>query len=94
MSLGGFVSETPSVRLLAVIDALDALARDQSPAEAAAEMDPAVLQAFWREWPHTSVWAGNLWRNLNLDLEVPSGAREDRDVDEVGGSGCWSPSPR
>jgi len=87
VSLGGFVSETPSVRLLAVIDALDALARDQSPAEAAAEMDPAVLQAFWREWPHTSVWAGNLWRTLNLDLEVPSEARTDRDVDEVGGSG-------
>ena len=50
-------------------------------------MDPAVLQAFWREWPHTSVWAGNLWRTLNLDLEVPSEARTDRDVDEVGGSG-------
>ncbi len=81
------MSETPSVRLLAVVDALDALARDQSPEEAAAEMDPAVLQAFWREWPHTSVWAGNLWRALNLDLEVPSGARKDRDVDEVGGSG-------
>ena len=87
MSLGGFVSETPSVRLLAVIDALDALARDQSPAEAAAEMDPAVLQAFWREWPHTSVWAGNLWRTLNRDLEAPASERVDRDVDEVGGSG-------
>jgi len=81
------VSESPSVRLLAVVDALDALARDYSPAEAAAEMDPAVLQAFWREWPHTSVWAGNLWRALNRDLEVPAGARTDRDVDEVGGSG-------
>ncbi len=81
------MSESPSVRLLAVVDALDALARDHSPAQAAAEMDPAVLQAFWREWPHTSVWAGNLWRTLNLDLEVPSEARTDRDVDEVGGSG-------
>lgn len=76
-----------SERLLAVVDALDALAREHSPEEAAAEMDPAVLQAFWREWPHTSVWAGNLWRTLNRDLEVPSGARQDRDVDEVGGSG-------
>jgi len=46
-----------------------------------------VLQAFWREWPHTSVWAGNLWRALNRDLEVPAGARDDREVDEVGGSG-------
>ena len=36
---------------------------------------------------HTSVWAGNLWRALNRDLEVPAGARTDRDVDEVGGSG-------
>ncbi len=81
------MSTSPSVRLLAVVDALDALARDFSPAQAAAEMDPAVLQAFWREWPHTSVWAGNLWRTLNLDLEVPSEARTDRDVDEVGGSG-------
>jgi len=81
------VAESPSVRLLAVVDALDALARDQTPAEAAAEMDPAVLQAFWREWPHTSVWAGNLWRTLNLDLEVPAEARADREVDEVGGSG-------
>jgi len=81
------VSTSPSVRLLAVVDALDALARDYSPAQAAAEMDPTVLQAFWREWPHTSVWAGNLWRTLNLDLEVPSEARTDRDVDEVGGSG-------
>ncbi len=81
------MSTSPSVRLLAVVDALDALARDYSPAQAAAEMDPTVLQAFWREWPHTSVWAGNLWRTLNLDLEVPSEARTDRDVDEVGGSG-------
>ena len=50
-------------------------------------MDPAVLQAFWREWPHVSVWAGNLWRELNRDLEAPAEARQDREVDEVGGSG-------
>ena len=79
--------ESPSVRLLAVVDALDALARESTPAEAADEMDPAVLQAFWREWPHASVWAGNLWRELNRDLEAPSEARVDRDIDEVGGSG-------
>jgi len=46
-----------------------------------------VLQAFWREWPHTSVWAGNLWRTLNLDLEEPASERREREVDEVGGSG-------
>ncbi len=67
------MADTPSVRLLGVVDALDALAR--------------VLQDFWREWPHVSVWAGNLWRELNRDLEAPSEARLDREVDEVGGSG-------
>ena len=81
------MADTSSVRLLGVMDALDALAREGTPAEAAAEMDPAVLQAFWREWPHTSVWAGNLWRTLNRDLEVPASERLDREVDEVGGSG-------
>ncbi|MEC8999034.1 MAG: hypothetical protein VYC56_01955 [Actinomycetota bacterium] len=81
------MADTSSVRLLGVMDALDALAREGTPAEAAAEMDPAVLQAFWREWPHVSVWAGNLWRELNRDLEAPAEARQDREVDEVGGSG-------
>lgn len=81
------MAESPSVRLLTVVDTLDELARAVSPEEAALEMDPAVLQAFWREWPQTSVWAGNLWRVLNRDLEAPSEARLDREVDEVGGSG-------
>ena len=81
------MSDSSSERLLAVVDALDAVAREQTPVEAAESLDPAVLQAFWREWPHTSVWAGNLWRALNRDLEVPAGARTDREVDEVGGSG-------
>jgi len=81
------MADTSSVRLLGVVDALDALAREGTPAEAAADLDPAVLQAFWREWPHVSVWAGNLWRELNRDLEAPSEARLDREVDEVGGSG-------
>ena len=81
------MTDSPSVRLLGVIDALDALARSGMPAEAAAEMDPAVLQAFWREWPHASVWAGNLWRELNRDLQTPSESLVDREVDEVGGSG-------
>jgi hypothetical protein len=70
-----------------VVDALDALSRACSPAEAAEHLDPVVLQTFWREWPHTSVWAGNLWRTLNLDLEEPASERLDREVDEVGGSG-------
>ena len=81
------MADNPSERLLGVIDSLDELARSCTPAEAAERLDPVALQAFWREWPHTSVWAGNLWRTLNLDLEVPASERLDREVDEVGGSG-------
>ena len=76
-----------SERLLEAMTALEDLARVCTPAQAAEEFDPIVLQAFWREWPHASVWAGNLWRELNRDLEAPSEARVDRDIDEVGGSG-------
>ena len=81
------MSDNQSEQLLGVVDTLDALSRACSPAEAAEHLDPVVLQAFWREWPHTSVWAGNLWRTLNLDLEEPASERRDREVDEVGGSG-------
>jgi len=81
------MSDNQSEQLLGVVDALDALSRACWPAEAAEHLDPVVLQAFWREWPHTSVWAGNLWRTLNLDLEEPASERLDREVDEVGGSG-------
>ena len=81
------MSDNESEQLLGVVDALDALSQSCSPAEAAERLDPVVLQAFWREWPHTSVWAGNLWRTLNLDLEEPASERQDREVDEVGGSG-------
>jgi len=76
-----------SDRLIQAIDSLEALARTYTPAEAAREFDPTDLQTFWREWPHASVWAGNLWRELNKDLETPSSERQDRDLDEVGGSG-------
>ena len=81
------MADNPSERLLDVIDSLDELARSCTPAEATEQLDPVVLQAFWREWPHTSVGAGNLWRALNRDLEVPASERLDREVDEVGGSG-------
>ena len=76
-----------SQQLIQAIDSLESLARTCTPAEAAQEFDPADLQTFWREWPHTSVWAGNLWRELNKDLEQPAVERQDRDLDEVGGSG-------
>ena len=39
------MSDSSSERLLAVVDALDALAREQTPIEAAESLDPAVLQA-------------------------------------------------
>ena len=81
------MADNPSERLLGVIDSLDELARSCTPVEASERLDPVVLQAFWREWPHTSVWAGNLWRTLNRALEVPARARRGREVDEVGGSG-------
>ena len=58
------MSDNESEQLLGVVDALDALSQSCSPAEAAERLDPVVLQAFWREWPHTSVWAGNLWSCL------------------------------
>ena len=81
------MSADQSGSLIQAIDSLEALARACTPAEAAREFDPADLQTFWREWPHASVWAGNLWRELNKDLEAPSTERLDRDLDEVGGSG-------
>ena len=81
------MADNPSERLLGVIDSLDELARSCTPVEASERLDQVGLQAFWREWPHTSVWAGNLWRTLNRDLEVPASERLDREVDEVGGSG-------
>ncbi|SVC66990.1 uncharacterized protein METZ01_LOCUS319844, partial [marine metagenome] len=55
------MSVDESERLIQAIDSLEALARARTPAEAAREFDPADLQTFWREWPHASVWAGNLW---------------------------------
>ena len=81
------MSADQSERLIQAIDSLEALARACTPAEAAREFDSADLQTFWREWPHASVWAGNLWRELNKDLEQPAIERQDRELGEVGGSG-------
>ena len=58
-------SAEASERLLDVVGSLELLAKDRTPAQASEELDPIVLQAFWREWPHASVWAGTLWRMLN-----------------------------
>jgi hypothetical protein len=77
----------PSERLLEAIDALEELARAVTPGQAAEDLDPLVLQSFWREWPHASVWAGTLWRHLNRDLERPASQQRDAELDEVGGVG-------
>ena len=77
----------PSERLLEAIDALEDLARSATPAQATDALDPMVLQTFWREWPHASVWAGPLWRLLNQDLDEPARERSDPELDEVGGTG-------
>ena len=81
------MSADQSERLIQAIDSLEALASACTPAEAAREFDSADLQTFWREGPHASVWAGNLWRERNKDLEQPAIERQDRELDEVGGSG-------
>ena len=60
-----------SEHLLEAMTAFEDLARVSTPAQAAEDLDPVVLQAFWREWPHTSVWAGTLWRVLNRELFPP-----------------------
>ena len=76
-----------SEHLLEAMTAFEDLARVSTPAQAAEDLDPVVLQAFWREWPHTSVWAGTLWRVLNRDLERPAPQQRDPELDEVGGTG-------
>ena len=76
-----------SEHLLEAMTAFEELARVSTSAQAAEDLDPVVLQAFWREWPHTSVWAGTLWRILNRDLERPATQQRDSELDEVGGTG-------
>ncbi len=69
------------------VDALEQLAGQMTPAEALAEIDPATLQSFWREWPDASAWAGTLWRLLEAELASPARPQLDPEVDEVGGTG-------
>lgn len=77
----------PSEELLEAMTLLESVSRTITPDDAAEELDSASLQAFWREWPNASGWAGALWRRLNLDLETPSAPQADPETDEVGGSG-------
>ena len=81
------MSADPSNDLLEAMSVLGELSKTLTPEAAADEIDPATLQSFWREWPHTSGWAGELWRRLNADLASPSTPQSDPELDEVGGSG-------
>ena len=76
-----------AARLVEALAQLEGVADTMTPEEAAARMDDASLQVFWRDWPQVSAWAGALWRKLNEDLAAPSRPLQDADLDEVGGSG-------
>ncbi len=81
------VVSTGEEALSQAIDALERVASEMTPDEALAEIDPATLQSFWREWPDASSWAGALWRLLEAELASPARPQLDPEVDEVGGTG-------
>ena len=76
-----------SERFLGALSALEQVADELTSEEAAATLDEAALQLFWREWPQLGSWAGTLWRQLNEDLAGPSSAVAESELDEVGGEG-------
>jgi hypothetical protein len=76
-----------SDRLLEALSALEGVADEVTADEAAARLDDAALQVFWRSWPRVGSWAGALWRRLDADLAAPSSSVTDTDIDEVGGEG-------
>jgi hypothetical protein len=54
-----------SERFLGALSALGHVADAVTSEEAAATLDDAALQLFWREWPQLGSWAATLWRQLN-----------------------------
>jgi hypothetical protein len=76
-----------SERFLGALSALEGVADEVTSDEAAATLDEAALQVFWRDWPRLGSWAGALWRQIDVDLAGPSSAVGDPDLDEVGGEG-------
>lgn len=76
-----------SDRLVDALSSLEDVADEVTAHDAAATLDEATLQVFWRQWPRLGAWAGALWRELNQDLMAPSSPLDDPDVDEVGGEG-------
>jgi hypothetical protein len=76
-----------SERFLGALSALEGVADEVTSDEAAATLDDAALQVFWRDWPRLGSWAGALWRQIDPDLAGPSSAVSDAELDEVGGEG-------
>jgi hypothetical protein len=76
-----------SERLLGALSALDDVADEVMPDDAAAVFDDAALQVFWREWPRLGAWAGAVWRRLDSDMSGPAAPVADGELDEVGGEG-------
>jgi hypothetical protein len=61
-----------SEQFLRALSALEHVADEVTFDEAAATVDDAALQVFWRKWPPLGSWAGALWRQLDEDLARPS----------------------
>lgn len=76
-----------SERFLGALSALEDVADEVSSDQAAATLDDAALQVFWREWPRVGSWAGAVWRQLDRDMAAPSSSAGDLGLDEVGGEG-------
>lgn len=74
-----------SERFLGALSALEDVADEVTSDDAAATLDGAALQVFWRDWPRLGSWVGALWRQINGDLAGPSSAANDAELDEVGG---------
>ena len=74
-------------RFLDAIHELQAVADEVTPDDAVKTFDETTLQNFWREWPHISSWAGELWRKLSEDIEQHAAPATEEDLHEVGDAG-------
>jgi len=76
-----------AANLLEALENLERVANAFTADDAVRDLDEGTLQAFWREWPNLSAWAGALWRRLNDDLAGPATPPSDPELDEVGEGG-------
>jgi hypothetical protein len=84
-ALGNLVRmDDPGAQLHQALDLLGEVGRELTVEQAVDEIDSAVLQTFWNEWPQTSEWAAALWERLDDDLAEPAKEPTDPDLDEVG----------